>query len=254
MDSGSVDLIITSPPYNLGEGMESKGGYRIGHKDSRWNRQKVNGSFSVGYGAIADNMPYPDYVKWQQTVLAECWRLLTPTGAIFYNHKPRQVNGLLRHPLTLVGDLPVRQVIIWNRGSGFNYQTGAYMPRCEWILLIPKRDFQLRDKPASGVGDVWTFPADNNNTEHPASFPLELPSRILETNKGFTVLDPFCGSGTTGMACALFNRKFIGIEIDPYYCELAEARIRRASGEGVDIPQRIIREPEMPLFGTEAVS
>lgn len=248
LPDGSFDLVITSPPYNLGEGMENKGGYRIGHKDSRWNRQKVAGSFSVGYGACPDNLPYPEYVKWQEAVLAECWRLIAPNGAIFYNHKPRVVGGVLRHPLSLVGGLPVRQVIIWDRGSGFNYNSGAYMPMCEWILLIAKPNFQLRDKGASGIGDVWTFPPDGKNREHPASFPVELPRRILETNRGLRVLDPFAGSCTTGIACIEQGRLFTGIELDPFYCELGEARIRRAMGEGVDIPVRVTVDKVGPLF------
>lgn len=63
------------------------------------------------------------------------------------------------------------------------------------------------------------------------------------------VLDPFMGSGTTGVACAILKRKFVGIEIEQSYCDLAVARIKRAKGIGCDVP-RLNRKPEAyaPLF------
>jgi site-specific DNA-methyltransferase (adenine-specific) len=246
MPSSSFDLVITSPPYNLGEGLERKGGLRVGHPGSAWKRSTL----AQGYLSHSDDMPYSQYVEWQRAVTRECWRLLSPTGAMFYNHKPRVLTGALRMPTALIDESCVlRQVIVWDRGGGINYQSGAYMPACEWILLLAKPDFYLKSKSASAMGDVWRMAVDTKNTEHPASFPVELPRRILETVGGYRVLDPFAGSGTTGIACVIDGRDFTGIELDPYYCELAEARIKRAMGEGCDIPKRQADEKALPLFG-----
>ena len=68
------------------------------------------------------------------------------------------------------------------------------------------------------------------DSRHPATFPLQLPMNciLLSTTDGATVLDPFMGGGTTGVACVKANRNFIGIEIDPKYFEVAKERIEQA--------------------------
>jgi DNA modification methylase len=155
-------------------------------------------------------------------VLRECWRV--SRGAIYYNHKPRVVKGNLRSPLVLCGEIPVRQVIIWNRGSGFNYMDGAYVPMCEWIILMAKPEWSLRDKSAAGVGDVWNIPPDSGN-EHPASFPVGLPSMAIQTSGAETILDPFAGSGTTGRAAKDLGKRAVLIEREERYCEIAARRL-----------------------------
>ena len=232
LPSSSVGLVITSPPYNLGEGMEEKGGFRVGHDGSKWrkNRWKYkscawkNSKIFDGYESYSDSLLYPEYVEWQKATLRECWRVIDDAGAIFYNHKPRVVRGEVRLPTALNPDLPLRQVVIWDRASGFNYTTGAYMPMCEWVLIFAKENFKLRDKGASGVGDVWRI-APELNTPHPAPFPLALPRQILSTTNASVVLDPFMGSGTTLRAAKDLGRKAIGIEIEERYCEIAAKRL-----------------------------
>lgn len=213
----AAEIAVTSPPYNLGEGMEDKGGLRVGHAGSKWRDAKLRD----GYGSHNDAMPYTAYVTWQRKVLDELWRV--SAGAIYYNHKPRVVKRRLRTPLDIV-HLPVRQIIIWDRGSGFNCMAGAYMPVCEWIVLCAKPDFSLRHKSASAVGDVWRI-RPSADPDHPASFPLDLPYRAIETSGAESVIDPFMGSGTTGVACAKLGRKFIGIELESKYFDLACRRI-----------------------------
>lgn len=220
LPAGSAEISVTSPPYNLGEGMEDKGGLRVGHKGSKWGSAKLR----VGYGIHNDNMPYDAYVDWQRQVLAQLWRLCS--GAIYYNHKPRIVKRQLRHPLSIV-NLPVRQVVTWDRGSGFNSMAGAYMPVSEIIVICAKPGWKLRDKSASAVGDVWRI-HPVADAEHPASFPVQLPERAIETSGAVSIIDPFMGVGTTGVACAKLGRKFIGIEIDARYFATACRRIEDA--------------------------
>lgn len=216
MADGSAGMCFTSPPYNLGEGMEDKGGLRVGNSGSKWGDRKLR----EGYGEYADNMPYADYAEWQRATLTELWRICS--GAIFYNHKPRVVKRQVRLPFFC--DLPLRQVIIWDRASGFNAMAGAFAPMCEWILLYAKPDWSLRDKAASMFGDVWRIPP-SADPDHPASFPVALPERAIEACIDRVILDPFMGSGTTGVACANLGRSFIGIERDPKYFDIACRRI-----------------------------
>lgn len=236
--AASVEIAFTSPPYNLGEGMEDKGGLRVGHSGSKWGDRKLRD----GYGVHDDAMPYPEYVEWQRRVLDELWRVTS--GAIFYNHKPRVVKRAVRLPTEIV-HLPIRQIITWDRGSGFNYMSGAYMPVSEWIVLCAKPDWSLRDKGASGVGDVWRI-APSADPEHPASFPLGLPLQAIETSGAASVIDPFMGSGMTGVAAVQLRRRFIGIELSPKYFDVACRRIDAALREPSFLDRALAAATEAP--------
>lgn len=233
MESGSVGLVITSPPYNLGgEPWPHLGHWRPGDGAAGGKSKWRNGSDACGgvrYGGHSDDMPHEEYVAWQRRVLSECWRLLADDGAIFYNHKPRVIGGRLWLPLELVPDLPVRQVVIWARSGGMNFNPTAYVPTHEWIVVIARERFRLRDKRASGLGDVWQFPQEGKNP-HPAPFPVELPRRVLATTRpNGPVLDPFAGSGTTGVACLKSGRRCILIEKDERYIPLIRRRLADAA-------------------------
>lgn len=218
--AGSVDLIFTSPPYNLGT--TSGGGFakKTGAAAGKWS----GGALAKGYQTYSDDLPHDEYVAWQRRVLTECWRLLSNTGAIFYNHKPRVQNGLLLTPLELIPGLPVRQIVIWKRAGGINFSPTFYLPTHEWIVIIAKPGFRLRDKRASGAKDVWEVPQETKNA-HPAPFPVALPRLALETTNARVILDPFMGSGTTGVAAIQMQRDFIGIELDSGYFKMASERI-----------------------------
>ncbi len=228
---GRVDAVITSPPYNMGEHPASN----FPAKGGLWNAAKIGD----GYGTHSDDMPLADYVAWQKEVLTACYGLLTERGAIFYNHKPRPRAREIWLPTQLVPDgLPVRQIIIWKRNAGFNFSPCHYMPTHEWIIVIARPDFELRDRGASGIGDVWEFPA-LPDPEHPAPFPLQLPLNILETTTCQTILDSFMGSGTVGIAAVRKGRGFVGIEIEPRYFDVACRRI----GDALARPDLFIKQP-----------
>ena len=232
---GPVDLVFTSPPYNLGTssggGMPGKklGHYppaaRLGDRGGmgKWS----GGALANGYGAHDDAMPHDDYVSWQRAILRQCWAQLTEEGAIYYNHKPRVLDGVLVTPLEYIGELPVRQIVIWARAGGINFSPAFYLPMHEWIVIIARAAFRLKSKGASGVGDVWYVPQEAN-TEHPAPFPLALPKRAIESTSAETILDPFMGSGTTLRAAKDLGRKAIGIEIEERYCDIAARRMAQA--------------------------
>lgn len=222
-----VDLVFTSPPYNLGGSPwphlgHWKPGDSAGGK-SKW-RNGSDGSGGVTYASHADDMPHEEYVLWQQYIVASLYERLAEAGAIFYNHKPRVIGGRLWLPLELNPGLPLRQIIVWARAGGMNFNPTAYVPTHEWIMVIAKPDFRLRDKSASGAGDVWRV-AQRADTEHPAPFPIGLPLLALETTNPGSVLDPFCGTGTTLQAAKKLGRRAIGIEIEEKYAEIAAKRL-----------------------------
>lgn len=213
---GAVDLIVTSPPYNL------KNSTGNGMKDGRGGKWS-NAALINGYLHHNDCMPHDEYVKWQRECLTEMLRIIPEDGAIFYNHKWRVQKGLLQDRQDIVSGFPVRQIIIWKRSGGINFNPGYFLPTYEVIYMIAKPKFKLAPK-SNRYGDVWEFKQEQKN-KHPAPFPVALIDRIISSTTAKTVLDPFMGSGTTAIAAMLNERDYIGIELSPEYCKLAEDRI-----------------------------
>jgi site-specific DNA-methyltransferase (adenine-specific) len=202
-----VDMVFTSPPYNLGD---MQGGLA---------------NLAGGYRSHADTMPDAEYVEWQHALLLACWDTLTDSGAIFYNHKPIVRNGVATLPTRLNPGLPLRQIVIWHRQMGVNWAPTHFLPVHEWVMILAKPDWKLRDKSESHASDVWTIRPDMGSNEHPAPFPIQLPQKAIGATDARVVLDPFAGSGTTLRAAKDAGRTCIGIEIDERYCEIAAKRL-----------------------------
>jgi len=212
----SIELVVTSPPYNLknstGNGMKNGNG-------GKWS----NAALMKGYSHYDDNLPHDEYVTWQRECLTEMLRIIPDDGAIFYNHKWRVQGGLLQDRNDIVSGFPVRQIIIWRRKGGINFNPGYFLPTYEVIYLIAKPNFKLAKK-ANAHGDVWEFNQESKN-KHPAPFPVALIERIISSTQAQTILDPFMGSGTTALVAKNLNRNFIGIDISPEYCNMARERL-----------------------------
>ena len=216
----SARVVVTSPPYNL---MNSTGSGLKGKQRGRW----PNAAIRQGYASHGDALPYDDYVAWQRECLAEMMRLLRPDGAIFYNHKWRVQNGLLQDRREIVEGFPVRQIIIWHRAGGFNWNPGYFLPDYEVIYLIAKPDFILAPK-ANALGSVWRINQERN-TSHPAPFPVALAARCIQSVGAGPVLDPFLGSGSTAIAAEQEGVEWIGIEKAPEYVRMARERLELAA-------------------------
>lgn len=221
----SVDIVVTSPPYNMGlvPGGNGRGMYAPGANNK-------GGRFRDGYdGSGDDAMPYDEYCEWQRNVLLECWRVARL--GVFYNHRPRVEHGKLRFPLAGdYGEAPVlRQIIVWDRGTGIDVNKRAFCTRQEWIMLFAKPAFELVSHSASGMGDVWRFGPETRVPDHPAPFPVSLPARCIEATGAQSVLDPFMGSGSTLVAAQAAGIEAIGIENKKAYCELAVTRLAQSS-------------------------
>lgn len=217
----SIDIVVTSPPYNMGlvPGGNGRGMYKPGASNKA-------GRFRDGYGAHDDAMPYEDYCAWQRQVLAECWRVAR--FGIFYNHRPRVEHGALREPLDGDYGLPLRQRIILDRGTGIDVNLRNFCTRGEYLLLFAKPAFLLTSHSASGMGDVWRVGMETNVPDHPAPFPIDVPKRCIEATGARSILDPFCGSGTTLLAARNAGIPGIGIENFEPHCALT---VRRYTGE-----------------------
>jgi modification methylase len=217
MPSSSIDLIVTSPPYNLKN--STGNGMKACTTSGKW----AGAALQNGYTHHDDCMPHDKYVEWQRNCLTEMFRLIKNDGAIFYNHKWRVQDGLLQDRQDILNGFPIRQIIIWRRKGGINFNPGYFLPTYEVIYLITKPYFKLVPK-ANAFGDVWEFTQEMKNG-HPAPFPVALIERIIGSTNAQIILDPFMGSGTTAVVAMGLKRNYIGIELSPEYCEMAQQRI-----------------------------
>lgn len=220
MPNKSVDIIFTSPPYN-------KAGYE-GFIRKRHIRDNWKGGRNIEYNGDANNdfMKESEYQLWQIDILNECWRILKEDGSMFYNHKVRVAQHKASHPIEwiLKSKFIFRQQIIWNRKSSPAVAPIRFLPTTELIFWLTRDSVQPRFNRINAQGEVIELPPKPMK-DHPAPFPVELVETILKHCIGDTVLDPFMGSGTTGIACRNLNRNFIGIEKDDKYFDIASKRI-----------------------------
>lgn len=225
LEDESVDIIITSPPYN-------KAGLNGICKGAKWNK-------TIDYGGDIniDNRPEDEYQEWQIDILNECYRVLKKDGLLFYNHKNRIVRGkgyiISPYSWLLKSPFLIRQEIIWNRKNGPNQDPSRYVPSYENIYVLTKQKDTIfkRNKDVPYKTDIWTINPDRAN-KHPAPFPIDIPRNILSSlntdkikDRVITVFDPFNGSGTTGVAAIENGFNYIGFDIIDEYLQETEIKI-----------------------------
>ena len=204
----SVDLIFTSPPYNLGNN------HHTGNK-----RHK----------AYDDDMPEAEYQAWQVEVLNQCGRLLKLGGSIWYNHKNRIKQGRQISPYEwlLKTNLIVKQEIVWITRSQ-NFDKIRFYPWTERLYWLTKNpDVKMQN--ILNHYDVFDYNAwkpVGTNGDHTRAYPVKMVEDVLKCfPEAATVFDPFGGSGTTAIACINTNRNYILIEKEKEYIDIINKRI-----------------------------
>jgi site-specific DNA-methyltransferase (adenine-specific) len=232
----SVDLVVTSPPYNV----------------------------NVDYGTHDDGQSYSTYLEFNRRWLARCFEWLREDGRLCLNiplDKNKDGQQSVGADLTGIAKeagFRYHSTIVWNEGN-ISRRTawGSWMSASapyviapvELIVVLYKSVWKKSEPGKSDISrkdfmdwtnGLWTFNGESKKrTGHPAPFPLELPRRCIRLFSfvGDTVLDPFMGSGTTLAAAAQTGRRAIGIEIEKRYCELAQARLQDARLQQVRLEQ-----------------
>jgi adenine-specific DNA-methyltransferase len=237
VDSNSVDLIVSSPPYNIGKEYE-------------------------------DRSCLKKYLANQEAVLKECFRVLKDTGSIFWQvgvyvddhggHVPLDIKFFeIFHSM----GMSMRNRMVWLRPHGL-HATKRFSCRYETILWFAKNPDNYKfhldpikvpqkyqnkkawkgdkkgqltcDPIGKNPGDVWAFRNVKHNHEeqtiHPCQFPEDMIERIVlsTTDRGDVVLDPYMGTGTVAVVANRFERYYLGAELDKGYYETANLRV---SGE-----------------------
>ncbi len=221
LPDNSIDLMVTSPPYNVGKDYDL-------------------------------DLSLDEYLQFLGRVLAETHRVLVPGGRIAFNvanlgRKP--YIPLNAHIASMAADLGLlmRGEIIWVKGKAASGSCawGSWMSAGnpalrdlhEYILVFCKQSFSRLNKGTSTISrdefmaattSVWNIPPESaRRVGHPAPFPPALVERLIHlyTFVGDVVLDPFMGSGSTAIAAVMTSRRFVGYEISPEYVDIANQRI-----------------------------
>lgn len=249
----SVNLMVTSPPYNIGidYGYKYENGRAIASKGVKYS----------------DSMPEKEYRKMLKNVIEETKRVLKDDGQIWFNIKNRYDDKQIIPPfwvMELFEDMYLKNLVIWNFDWGGSTNK-RFAPRYEYVFFYTKHKeeytFNLDDVKIPSLNfrpdryktqlknpsDVWRMALVSGNaierTDHPAQYPEELIERIIltGTNEGEIVLDPFMGSGTTAVVAKKLNRHYVGYEIVKEYIEMANERIEKSCDNKI-----------LNLFGHEA--
>lgn len=219
----SVHLMVTSPPYNVGKEYD-------------------------------DDLSLDEYLKLLSDVFGEVYKKLVTGGRACINianigRKPYiPLHAMVIEIMLDLGFL-MRGEIIWDKSAsaGGSCAWGSWMSASnpvlrdyhEYILVFSKDSYSKnreqikkdtigRDEFIEWTRSVWTFPAVNaKKIGHPAPFPIELPHRLINlySYEGDVILDPFCGSGTTAIACLQNKRNYICYDINQEYIDLSKTRI-----------------------------
>lgn len=238
INENSLDLVVTSPPYNV----------------------------DIHYENYKDDIPYDEYLHFTEKWLAKCYTLMKDDGRLCLNvplDKNKGGQQCVCADITTIAKKvgwKYHATIIWNEqnisrrtawGSWMSASAPFVIAPVEVIIILYKKTWQkrngsrksdiTRDEFLKWTNGVWDFSGESRNKiGHPAPFPVELPRRCIKLFSfvGDVVLDPFLGSGTTLIACLETARTGIGFEINKNYCELARKRL-----ESQGIYQKKLVEP-----------
>jgi len=222
----SIDLIVTSPPYNV----------------------------DVKYETYDDKIPYDKYLEFTEKWLNKCYHFAKDDGRLCLNiplDKNKGGQQSVCADLTTIAKKigwKYHATIIWNEqnisrrtawGSWLSASAPFVIAPVEVIVVLYKKRWKktsgsrksdmTRDEFLEWTNAVWNFSGESKNKiGHPSPFPVELPRRCIKMFSFVEdmVLDPFLGSGTTLIACLQTGRKGIGVDIDSKYCELAVKRLK----------------------------
>ena len=218
-----TQVMFTSPPYNMN--------LRI--RNGKYCSRQIVKEFTTKYQSFSDNLPMEDYFEFNKNVIEKS---LQVSDIVFYN--VQFLTGNKPALFRLMGEfhLQLKEFIIWDK---INAQPaigeGVLNSQFEVILVLDKnnaisRKFKDGNFNRGTLSNLWSIKRGKKiHKTHGATFPIELAEKIVEnfTKIGDSIIDPFMGSGTTGVACKNLNRDFIGIEMDEGYFDIASKRIEQ---------------------------
>lgn len=219
LPSGSVDAVITDPPYSSG-GMVR--GDRTGSTTSKYvqsdSSNKELGEFS------GDNRDQRAYAYWCALWLSECARICKPGGVALLFTDWRQLPATT--DALQAGGWVWRGLVPWAKTS-YRPQAGRFAAQCEYVVWGSAGGMPV-DYTDECLPGFFSAAAPRDR-QHITQKPLDVMRKLVQiAPKGGVILDPFMGSGTTGVAAVLEGREFIGSEMTDHYYEVARTRVQTA--------------------------
>jgi len=224
INDNSVHLILTDPPYNLGQFMLNR--------NTNLKKMRENQFAYAGW----DNLPYDEWLKDMDIFFKESSRIIIKGGSL----------------LVFMSIIKVESIITLAEKNGFYYKTTGIwhktnpMPRNmnlhfvnsteAWIYFTKGTNTGTFNNKGKLVHDFFetslTTKSEKKYGKHPTQKPIKLIDNLISllSNEGDIVVDPFIGSGTTGVSCKKLNRNFIGIEADKEYVDIANKRLGLVQG------------------------
>lgn len=220
MPDASVDAVVTDPPY-------CSGGFSEAQKKSATHQGLRGETIRDGKAKwfTSDAMTTNGFLFLMRAVANESMRVLKDGGSLLCFCDWRMY-PMLAGALESSG-MRLQNMIVWDKGSSGLGR--GFRPQHEIVIHLTKGVGQYHDKRGANVYGAKRVHATKR--DHPTQKPVMLMAELLRvvTPPDGTVLDPFMGSGSTGVACMLEQRRFIGIEREPEYIEIARARIEEAA-------------------------
>lgn len=217
----NIDLIITSPPYNM----------RTRVRNGKYTTREKSEHFSKKYQFFDDALPIDEFYKFHSDVLKE---LLRVSKIVCYNFQI--VTGSKEAFFKIIGDFnkQIKDIIIWDKNTGQPAMHSNILNSCYEFILIMEGDSIA----GRHITNAYFKRGEMNNIlrikrgkkvdgSHGATFPEELVKELMNafSKENDCILDPFMGTGTTGVVAKKLNRNFIGIELTEEYLKIASDRI-----------------------------
>ncbi len=223
IESGSVNLVLTSPPYNMN--------LRI-RNGKYCSRQITTNEFTTKYENFSDNLPMDEYFKFNKRVITECLRV---SDLVFYN--VQILTGNKPALFKLMGEFheKLKELIVWDKVNAQPAIGGNVLNSGFELILVfqnsapESRAFHTAGFDRGTLSNVWRIPRGKKvSKNHGAVFPIDLAAMVIQnfSKEGDIVCDPFTGTGTVPVACLNLNRRFVGAEIGNSYFKFTKERVK----------------------------
>ena len=215
IEDGSVDLVVTDPPYSLN--------HTSGSSTSSAKQEKWQGNLKAGdkTSNIINKIRFEEWVP-------EIYRVLKPDAHCYIFVNDKNVQEILN--VCMKNGFKLHNILVWKKNNCTPNRW--YMKNCEFIIFLHKgKSFPINNLESSQFLEYRNI--SGKNKLHPTQKPIELLEELIlnSSTEGDIVFDPFMGSGSTGVACLNINRDFVGVELDKKYFEIAQNRIEEAKNK-----------------------
>ena len=235
LTDGSCDALITDPPY-------CSGGLHLGSRQQKTGRKyEQNGLACRRQDFDGDQRDQVSFMAWVSEALRRCHRVVRRGGLVALFSDWRQL-GATQTAMQAAG-FAMRGIAVWDKTEGARPVPSRLRNQAEFIVWGSKGDLVAEPGVPTQAG-VLRYAVRQADKFHLTGKPTEVMRWLVrQVRPGGKILDPFAGSGSTGVGALLEGRSFVGVELDPYYARIASARLSAAQ-RGERLHARRLAQPD----------